>query len=86
MKIYIIFIAVMSALLFILVGADKSKARAGARRIPEKTLFLCALLGGAAGGWLGMYVFRHKTKHWYFVLGFPALTALHIAAYFLLFR
>lgn len=84
MKIYLAVIAVMSVLLFILMGADKSKARHKAQRIPEKTLFLCAVLGGAAGGWAGMYFFRHKTRHWYFVWGFPLLTALHVAVYFLL--
>ena len=47
--------------------------------MPEKTLFLLALLGGACGGWLGMRVFRHKTKHWYFVWGFPLLALLQLA-------
>ena len=64
---------VMNVLSFSLMGADKRRARGGARRVPEKRLFLLALLGGAFGGWLGMYVFHHKTKHWYFKLGFPAI-------------
>ena len=43
-----------------------------------------AVLGGAIGGTLGMYAFRHKTRHWYFALGFPAAALLQIAACVLL--
>ena len=52
---------------------DKRKAKKGAWRIKEKTLFLVALLGGSLGTTLGMYWFRHKTKHWYFKFGFPVI-------------
>jgi len=56
---------------FALMGIDKSKAKRGKWRIPEKALFIsCALFGGL-GGCLGMYLFRHKTNHWYFALFFP---------------
>lgn len=58
---------------FMLMGADKRRARRGAWRISEKALFLQAALGGALGGVLGMRVFHHKTRHWYFRLGFPLL-------------
>ena len=58
---------------FTVYGIDKSKARRGAWRIPEKTLFLLPLLGGSVGALLGMKVFRHKTKHWYFVWGIPII-------------
>lgn len=65
---------------FALMGFDKRRAkRKGARRIRERTLFLSALLGGGLGAFLGMWVFRHKTKHWYFVAGIP-LIALAEAA------
>jgi uncharacterized membrane protein YsdA (DUF1294 family) len=69
----------MSLCLLVLMGADKRLAKTGGRRVPEKRLFLFALLGGAAGGLLGMYAFRHKTRHWYVVLGFWALTILQLA-------
>ena len=61
---------------FWVMGADKARARRGGWRIPEKTLFLPALLGGGLGGVLGMRLFRHKTRHWYFRLGFPLLLLL----------
>ena len=70
----------MSLVLLITMGADKRFARTGHRRVPEKRLFLFALLGGAAGGLLGMYTFRHKTRHWYFVVGFWALTLVQLGA------
>lgn len=75
----------MSIVLFLMMGADKRKARKGRYRIPEKTLFLLALLGGAAGGWLGMRTFHHKTKHWYFQIGFPLLAVLWAAGLLLAF-
>ena len=61
---------------FLVMGADKRRAKRGSWRISEKALFLPALLGGALGGVLGMRTFRHKTKHWYFRLGFPLLLVL----------
>ena len=85
-QIVLILLAVMSVLLFVLMGLDKGKARRGERRVPEKTLFLFALFGGAVGGTLGMFFFRHKTKHWYFRLGFPLLAAAQLALVFWLMK
>ena len=64
---------------FFLMGMDKRRAQRGKRRIPEKTLFLAAVLGGALGGTLGMYLFHHKTRHWYFRWGYPLLLILQLA-------
>ncbi len=61
------------------MAADKTKAKKKAWRIPEKTLFLVSLLGGSLGTWAGMYIFRHKTKHWYFVVGMPLIFFMHLA-------
>ena len=76
----------MNILGFASMGIDKRKAQRGAFRIPEATLFAFALLGGSLGSLIGMYVFRHKTKHWYFKWGMPIILILHIAiAAFLFF-
>ena len=69
MKYFCIYLFAINLTAFALMGRDKSLARRRRRRIPEKTLFLPVLLGGGPGGWLGMYVFHHKTRHWSFVLG-----------------
>lgn len=66
MLIYGILLAVISAVTFILYGADKGRAKRGAWRIPEKVLLGFSFFGGAPGGILGMLAFRHKTRHWYF--------------------
>ena len=76
----IIWLAVMSTALFITMGADKRRARRGARRVSERRLFALALIGGAFGGWAGMYAFHHKTRHWYFKFGFPAIALAQAAA------
>ena len=73
-----VILVLMNLAAFILMGVDKAKAKAGAWRIPEKTLFLVTALFGGLGGTLGMSFFRHKTKHWYFKLGFPALLVVQI--------
>lgn len=65
---------------FFLMGLDKRRAQRGNWRIAERTLFLPVLLGGALGGTLGMKLFRHKTRHWYFRFGFPLLLLLQLAA------
>lgn len=74
-----VILVVMNLAAFALMGIDKVKAKAGAWRIPEKTLFLVAALFGGLGGTLGMTFFRHKTKHWYFKFGFPALLVIQVA-------
>ena len=63
---------------FALMGIDKYKAKKRAFRIPEATLFIVAIIGGSIGSILGMYAFRHKTRHWYFVYGMPAILILQI--------
>ena len=78
-QILTILLAMMSLILFVLMGLDKARARRGARRVPEKKLFALAIFGGAVGGTAGMFALRHKTKHWYFRLGFPLLAAVQLA-------
>ena len=79
MKYIFIWLLLINLALFFTMGSDKGRAKAHKRRVPEARLFLLAVLGGALGGTLGMYVFRHKTKHWYFKLGFPLIAVLQAA-------
>ena len=72
-------LAALNLFSFGLMAYDKRCAKAGKRRIPEKTLFLAAACFGALGGVLGMQIFRHKTKHWYFNVFFPLLLAAQAA-------
>ena len=74
-----VYLAAINLATFIVYGADKRRARKGKWRVPEKTLFLLPLLGGSAGALLGMRVFHHKTRHWYFVWGIPAILLAQIA-------
>ena len=76
----LVYLVIMNLIAFLLMGADKKKANAKAWRIPEKTLFLPAILGGSIGAILGMQVFRHKTKHGYFKYGMPAILILQLVA------
>jgi len=64
------------------MGLDKHKAKRHGRRIPEKVLFLFPLLGGPVGGLVGMYLFHHKTRHWYFRIGYPLILAAQAALAF----
>ena len=75
----LIIYAVMSVIGFAFMGIDKNRAINHKWRIKEATLFLIAFLGGGIGSTLGMFFFRHKTKHWYFVVGMPAIVLVHIA-------
>lgn len=80
-----IYLAVINIIGFALMGVDKKRAIRGAWRISESSLFLSAILGGSIGCILGMRIFRHKTKHWYFKYGMPAILLLQIAAVVFLF-
>lgn len=63
---------------FAAMGIDKHKAKAGSFRIPEATLFILALIGGSIGSIVGMFLFRHKTRHWYFLVFMPAILIIQI--------
>lgn len=62
---------------FFMMGYDKFKAQNRGWRVPEKSIFLISLIGGAAGVYLGMRAFRHKTKHPSFLIGIPLLISLN---------
>lgn len=69
---------------FIVVGVDKHKARRRQWRIAERTFFWLAVFGGCPGIYIGMLVFRHKTRHWYFMYGIPTVFLLQILILFFL--
>lgn len=79
MFLLLVYLTLINAAGFFLMLADKHKARKKQWRIPEATLMTVALIGGSLGSWLGMYTFRHKTRHLQFVLGVPATLILQIA-------
>ena len=71
MNLKLIYFLLINLLLFILMGIDKRKAVTNKWRIKEKTLFILCLLGGSIGGIIGIYTFRHKTKHLKSKIGLP---------------
>ncbi|MBO4846624.1 MAG: DUF1294 domain-containing protein [Lachnospiraceae bacterium] len=76
--ILIIYILAVNLLGFFIMGIDKQKARKRTFRIPEATLFTIAIIGGSIGSIIGMHLFRHKTRHWYFLFGMPAILLIQI--------
>ena len=77
-RIVFIYLVIINLIAFLLMAMDKSRARKHQWRIPEKTLFLSAILGGSIGAIAGMYTFHHNTRHWYFVIGMPAILILQV--------
>lgn len=78
MKYLLIYLLTINALGFLLMLADKVRAKKNRWRIPERTLMTVAALGGSVGSLLGMYTFRHKTRHRKFTLGIPAILVFQV--------
>ena len=76
--VFLFYLVAVNIAAFALMGIDKKRAINHAWRIPEKTLFLSAILGGSIGAIAGMQVFRHKTKHWYVQYGMPAILLIQV--------
>ena len=74
----VIYFIIINLIGFFIMWLDKRKAKKGAWRIPEKTLFIITALGGGIGSIAGMYTFHHKTKKIQFVIGFPLITILEV--------
>ena len=81
----LVYLFLINAAGFVLMLTDKRKARKKLWRIPEATLLLVAVFGGSIGSLLGMYMFRHKTKHLKFTVGIPVILVLQIIACILIF-
>lgn len=78
MELLLLYLLIINAFAFLLMLIDKRRAQKNQWRIPEKTLFASAILGGSIGALAGMYTFRHKTKHLKFVIGMPIILTCHI--------
>ena len=86
MKYILVYLLIINIIAFAMMGTDKSKAKRGQWRISEVSLFLSAILGGSIGSIAGMQLFRHKTKHWYFQIGMPAILVLQLLLAYFLFK
>lgn len=85
-KIYI-YLLIINLIGFFAMGIDKFKAKNNFWRTKEKTLFTIAAIGGSVGSIIGMYTFRHKTKHNSFVFGMPMILAIQIGiVFYILFK
>lgn len=67
---YLIFI---NCTAFVVYGADKAFAKLHSWRVPEMVLLVLAALGGSAGAFIAMQLFRHKTQHLKFIFGVPLI-------------
>ena len=74
----VLYLVIINIIGFLIMFIDKQKAKRGAWRIPEKTIFIITALGGGIGTIAGMYAFRHKTQKLQFVIGLPFITILEI--------
>ena len=86
LQLLLVYLLLVNFIAFVLMGLDKRRAKRDKWRISEKALFLPAVLGGRVGAIAGMHVFRHKTKHWYFRYGLPALLVLQAVLILLVWR
>ena len=77
--IVIVYLVCINLILFITMGTDKLAAKRHKRRVPEATLLTLAVIGGSVGGILGMLLFRHKTRHAKFYIGYPVILLCQIA-------
>ena len=77
-RIILVYLVIINIVGLLSMLIDKRLAIENKWRIPEKTLFLIAILGGSIGSIIGMNTFRHKTKHWYFVMGMPTILIVQI--------
>ena len=78
----LLYLIIINAAGFLLMLADKRKARRGAWRIPEATLIGAAALGGSIGVLAGMYLVRHKTRHLKFAIGVPFILIVQLVLVF----
>lgn len=78
-ELLIVYVVSVNVVAFVVYGVDKYKAQKAKWRIRESTLLLLAVIGGSAGAWLGMKIWRHKTRHAKFRYGVPAIFLIQLA-------
>ncbi len=78
MKYLIIYLIIVNLVSLAAMAADKKQAKSKRRRIPESVLLTLAFIGGSVGALLGMFMFRHKTRHLKFTVLFPLFLMLHV--------
>ena len=86
MKYFIIYLLIISLTAIIMTVSDKSRAKKHRRRVPEKTLFTTAALGGSAAMYITMLTIRHKTKHKRFMIGLPLIIFAQTGIFLLIFK
>lgn len=82
----ILYLVIINVVGYVIMGVDKKREASEMRQAPRMALFFTALLGGSLGCILGMQHFRHKTKHWYFKYGMPAILVVQVLLFALLFK
>ena len=73
-----IYLAAINLIGFFVMAIDKHKARKVQSRISERSLFAVVWIGGSIGVLLGIYVFRHKTRHKRFTIGVPFIIVAQV--------
>lgn len=86
LSVLILYLIIVNLVGYAIMGIDKKRAIRGAWRISEASLFFTAIIGGSLGCILGMQHFRHKTKHWYFKYGMPAILILQVCLFTFVYR
>lgn len=86
MKFLTLYFIIMFIITFLLMYIDKNRAIKGQWRIPEATLINLSILGGGIGTYMGMYIFRHKTRHPKFTIFIPITIILNLFLYYILLK
>lgn len=81
---WIIYIILINLVSLLLMKTDKNRARQRKWRIPEASLWFVSIIGGSLGTWIGMFLFRHKTKHLSFRIGLPLLIIIQVLSVIML--
>ena len=83
---FFLYIVIINIIGFLIMYLDKEKSKKGKYRISEKTFFIVALLLGGIGVYIGMYKFRHKTKHLSFSIGIPICIIINVITIYYIVR